>query len=84
MPEQREGRLVSDRIRRSKSRAAETQGERVERLEKDRKLNTRRKNVKKSNEDVVPVESTVAVKEEPIQSDPEPLASVDIGIEVNP
>ncbi|GIY51477.1 hypothetical protein CDAR_394511 [Caerostris darwini] len=48
---------------------------------KKRACKDSKKNVKKSNEDVVPVEPTVAVKEEPIQSDPEPLASLDIGIE---
>ncbi|GIY85152.1 hypothetical protein CDAR_16351 [Caerostris darwini] len=77
IPEQRKGRLESDRTRRSKSRAAETQEQRMERLEKYRKLNTRRKNVVKNKEDVMPVEPTVVIKEEPIQSNPEPLSSED-------
>ncbi|GIY85148.1 hypothetical protein CDAR_16331 [Caerostris darwini] len=96
--EKREKRLESQRVRDNRNRqkhqsyvkkdwrnniTAETQEQRMERLEKYRKLNTRRKNVVKNKEDVMPVEPTVVIKEEPIQSYPERLASEDKDVKDN-
>ncbi|GIY85136.1 hypothetical protein CDAR_16281 [Caerostris darwini] len=74
-PEQRQRRLEKLRTWRSKSRAAETEEQSKDRLENRRKLNARKKNIKKDIRDTVLVEPPV-VKEEPITFDREPSADI--------
>ncbi|GIY85134.1 hypothetical protein CDAR_16282 [Caerostris darwini] len=66
-PEQRQRRLEKLRTWRSKSRAAETEEQSKDRLENRRKLNARKKKVTQNRENVMLVEPTVIIKEEPIE-----------------
>ncbi|GIY69375.1 hypothetical protein CDAR_470541 [Caerostris darwini] len=76
-----ERRLESRLLQQKMDRERETPAQWMARLEKCRKLYAQKKSIQKNNEDVVPVEPLVVIKEEPTEFVPEPFPSEDKDIQ---